>query len=462
MVKDSFVNSFREFLRQSQVNTAGRKIIVAVSGGIDSMVLLHLLHEVQSEQGTQLAVAHFNHQLRGKESDDDEAFVCARSKTYGLECYIERADTAALAESQKRSLQEIARDLRYAFFSRLRLSLGFDFIATGHHCDDNAETLVFNLFRGAGVQGLSGIPFYRKDLSVIRPLLFASRDEVAAFALSQNLPHREDSSNASTHYTRNFLRQTLLPLVREHINPNLTVTLRRTSELFSRLQDFIASVSAEASRQVVRSSSPEEIVVGIPQLHRLEVFLQEHLLHQFAQTMAHSDVDFTTVQSILRLSHGASGTSIRLSATVAVYNDRDRLIFTSIHHPQHYQYRVELNCRHDFEAFSFNSSAVAEANLSDDPNTEFIDAALLGKELVLRNWREGDWFVPFGMRDRKKVSDFFIDTKVSHLEKSSIPIFVSDDQIVWICGKRLDNRFRISPQTRSIVKLEYLPRSFAG
>ena len=132
------------------------------------------------------------------------------------------------------------------------------------------------------------------------------------------------------------------------------------------------------------------------------------------------------------------------------------------HHPQHYQYRVELNCRHDFETFSFDSSSVTEAHLSDDPNTEFIDAALLGKELVLRNWREGDWFVPFGMQERKKVSDFFIDTKVSHLEKSSIPLFVSDDQIVWICGKRLDNRFRISPQTRSIVKLEYLPRSFAG
>jgi len=462
MVRDSLVHSFREFLRFAPVDTAGGKIIVAVSGGIDSMVLLHLLHEIQREHKLTLAVAHFNHELRGKESEEDEAFVLAQSRAYGLECYVERADTGSLAESQKRSLQEVARDLRYAFFSRLRLSLGFDYIATGHHSDDNAETLVFNLFRGAGVQGLSGIPFFRRDLCVIRPLLFTTRDEISAYASSHNLGYREDSSNASAHYTRNFLRQTLLPLVREHINPNLTVTLRRTSELFSRLQEFIASASSEASKSIVQSSTPEEIIINIPQLHRLELFLQENLLHQYAESISHTDIDFSTVQSITRLSHGTSGTSIRLSANVAVYNDRDRLVFTSIHRPQHYQYRVELNCRHDFESFSFNSSPVSEAQLSGDPYTEFIDASLLGKELVLRNWREGDWFIPFGMKDKKKVSDFFIDTKVSQLEKNSIPIFVSDDQIVWICGKRLDNRFRISPQTRSIVKLEYTPRSLAG
>lgn len=459
MKKNPLLHSLRDYIQKSGMISTGERVIVAVSGGIDSMVLLDVLHAIRSELSLTLAIGHCNHQLRGNESDEDEAFVRATAQRYGIECYIEQTSTEKIADTEKKSLQETARELRYTFLQKLRSSSGFDVIATAHHADDNTETMLFNMFRGAGVQGLSGIPAIRKDACIIRPLLFATRDDIASYAKEQDIQFREDSSNANTEYTRNYLRHTLIPSIREHINPNLTATLQRTSELFNQLEEYIEEESKKVVGTVVIAESKEEIILDLGKFHSLQIFMQEYLLQQFAKRIAAGEIDFGSVKMLHRLSRGATGSFLTLANTVSVYKDRDRLIMTTIRPAGRYEHSIELNKRHEFTAFSFESTTVDHADVTGNPSVEYIDSSFLGKNLVLRSWQEGDWFIPLGMSTKKKISDFFIDAKVPVFEKNSIPLLVSDDQIVWVCGKRLDNRFKVTPDTRSITKLEYLPRS---
>ncbi len=459
MPQGSFLHALREFNHQFRLIERGERIILAVSGGIDSMVLVDTLCKLQDELKLMLAIAHFNHELRGKDSNDDESFVRSVAKLKGIECYVEHANTASIAESRKLSLQEAARDLRYKFLAKLRTSLGFQKIATAHHADDNAETILFNAFRGAGVQGLSGIPVMRKDLGVIRPLLFAAREEIREYAVANKVAYREDISNAQNEYTRNFLRNSLIPQIREHINPNLTGTLRRTGELFDQVEQYLKEQAAKVLPDVIVRRSNDEIVFDLNKFHNQPVFIQEHLLFHTAKDFIRMDIDFTAVKTMLKISHAETGSSNSISKDIVLFRNREYLFFRRVPKAAPFRYRIEPEQSFEFEQFRFQSTIVPAATLSKDPHTEYVNATVLGKELVLRSWSEGDWFIPLGMKEKKKLSDFFVDQKIPLFEKHLIPIFVSDGDIVWICGRRLDDRFKITSTTTKILKIEYTPRN---
>lgn len=457
MPEDPLLYSLRQFIRKHRLIEAGEKIVAAVSGGVDSMVLLDCLDRLRSRLSITLAVAHFNHQLRGEESDDDEQFVRKAADERGLECHVDRGNAAEAAESHKLSVQDAARQLRYAFFNRLRTTQGFDKIATGHNADDNAETILLNLFRGAGVHGLSGIPVWRKDRNIIRPLLYATRDEIQQYAERHGLKHREDSTNIKTEYTRNFIRHNIAPLIRERINPNLTATLRRTGELFDQLEQYIQSNVARVLPEIVMENAVERIVLDLSKLREQPLFLQEQLLLTVAKQISSGEVDYNTVQELLDVSRADTGASCSLADDAVVHRDRDHLVFLTQSSKAPFSYSIERNKTYQFDGFSFRSSLVHHATMTNDPNVEYVDAASVKAQLTLRSWQEGDWFIPLGMRERKKVSDFFIDQKIPLFEKQSIPLLVSGDEIVWIVGKRLDDRHKVTPQTKDILRLEYIP-----
>jgi tRNA(Ile)-lysidine synthase len=459
MAGEPFLGRFREFTRRFRLINPGERIIVAVSGGSDSMVLLDALDSFREEFQLGLAVAHFNHGLRGDESDRDEAFVRSAARDRNLECYVERADTRAVAEARKRSIEESGRDLRYEFLGKLRSSLGFQKIATAHQADDNAETILFNLFRGAGVHGLSGIPVMRRDLCVVRPLLFATKEEVLDYGLKRGIAYREDSSNASRAYTRNFFRNEVIPLIRQNVNPNLVPTLRRTGELFDQLEAYLDEAAQGVMPSLNVSESPRTTSFDLKAFQTHPVFLREHLLLHLARKFSSREIDFGTVKTMLQVAGGETGSSCSIAKDIVFYRDRGRLIFARIRSLAPCRHRIEPGARYEFEHFSFGSAGTTDAVLTDDPNTEFVDADTLGSEWLLRNWSDGDWFVPLGMRERKKVSDFFIDEKIPLFEKLTIPLLVSDGQIVWVCGKRLDDRHKITPATARVLRLEYAPRS---
>ena len=456
---ESLLGRLREFLQRFRLIERGEKIILAVSGGSDSMVLLDAFERLKDDYQLTLAIAHFNHRLRGEESDQDESFVRSAAGARGLECYVERADTRDIADARRQSIEETARELRYEFFRKLRSSLGFQRVATAHQADDNAETILFNLFRGAGVRGLSGIPVKRDDQCVVRPLLFATKELIMKYASEREVRYRDDSTNAGNEYTRNFLRHEVIPLVRRNVNPNLIVTLRRTGELFNQLEEYLGAVTQGVLPSVLVRETPRTIRIDLKALLDQPAFLREHLLLHFGRRFTSREVDFGTVKTMLRVAEGETGSSCSIGGDAVFYRNRGQLVFSRVKRLAPYRHRIELNRRYEFDRFGFGSALGGEINLSADPNTEFVDADTLGEECVLRSWKEGDWFVPLGMREKKKLSDFFIDEKIPLFEKLAIPVFVSDGEIVWVCGKRLDDRHKIRPTTTRVMKLDYAPRS---
>jgi tRNA(Ile)-lysidine synthase len=430
------------------------------------MVLLDLFARLQSEYVWDLGVAHLNHELRGRESDDDEAFVRSQSEQRRIPFYGERASASRFAGEKKMSVEEAGRELRRDFFTRLRQSIGFQKIATAHHADDNAETLVFNFVRGAGIEGHSGIPVRNRELSIIRPLLFATRADIAAYAQDTGLPFREDSSNAGNDYTRNYLRHTVLPMLRENVNPNLTATLLRSAEIFDGLDDYLEDETRRLLPEIILERNGAEIVMDLEALLSRPLFLQEYLLLHIARAFTGAPVTFGTIQSVLSITGAESGASSEIGGGCRVARDRGRLIFRrpAGSGERRFRYEIETEKRYAFEEFEFASSLLS--GRQDLPggggggkNVEFIDASRVSGPLVLRPWQRGDAFVPLGMNGLKKLSDYFIDAKVPVFEKGKIPLLVSGTEIIWVCGRRLDDRWKITPATSRILKLEYSPRT---
>jgi len=454
---EGFADRFERYCREKSLLCKGDEIIVAVSGGVDSVVLLDLFSKLKSKYGLQLRVAHFNHQLRGKESDGDEMFVRKLAETHGYQFFVDRAETATYARDRKISIQEAARELRYRFLTSLVNGGGTQKIAVAHNADDNAETLLLNLCRGTGIGGLTGIPLYRPDLHLIRPLLFATRSEIQAYAKLNRLKYRTDSSNRKLHYKRNFIRNKILPLLQESVNPGIIKTLNRTSDILSRIEDFLLQ---EAKRHLQRMSLRKTNSLhslDVTKLKNLHRSLQETIVKLVARSFSKVPLESREVTRILGLLGSDTGKGVELSTGFKVCRDRQQLIFVRKRKRFELEEEVQPGSSYDFGSFRFSSRAIPrkEVHSTRNRHIEYIDAESLDGRLVLRNWKKGDWFVPFGMKQRKKLSDFFIDAKVPRYRKEEIPVLESRGNIVWVCGVRLDNRYRIKRSTRNVLKLEF-------
>ena len=462
MVKD-FINRFKEFIQKNKLISPEDKIIVAVSGGVDSVVLLDVLNELKSQLKLELIVAHFNHKLRGTESDEDENFVKKFASELGIECYVRSEDTKEYCKSKKISIQEGARELRYNFFETLRLIKGFDKIATAHNANDNAETVLLNLFRGSGINGLAGIQMKRGN--IIRPLLFATRDEIEEYAYEKGLTYRVDSSNFKTTYRRNYIRLNLLPLISENINPGIIETLNRTAQIFSELSEFIRHEALKIIKFVAVEENPGKILIDIQRLKNYLFFIQESVIISTIETFFNERIDFARVLSVLNLIDSTPGSSMMISKDLFVYRDRQYLVF--IRKPELFETEVFAYVhpgeKYETDFFVFSSEFVKKEDVqfNRNPQVEYIDAELIADELILRNWQPGDWFIPLGMKGRKKLSDFLIDLKIPVYEKRKILVLESEGKIVWVCGFRLDDRFKITDSTQKILKIEFHPKPIA-
>ncbi|MBI5019871.1 MAG: tRNA lysidine(34) synthetase TilS [Ignavibacteriales bacterium] len=455
MTEHKLFKAFQQFIIENRLIERNEKIIVSVSGGIDSMTLLNLMLEFKNRMKLTIGVAHFNHQLRGSESNEDEAFVHDYAKKRNILCFIESADTNQISEAEKLSIQETARNLRYNFFSKIRKSLGYQKIATAHNADDNAETILFNIFRGTGIHGMTGIPIFRKDQLIIRPLLFASRDEITSYATEMNIPFREDSSNLKKDYTRNFIRHELLPSIQQNINPNVRGTLLRSSHIFTGLEKFISTTNKSLKKKIIRSKTKNEIIISRHRFISLPQFSREQLLYEITRDFCRSEIDYSTIITIMKISEAGTGTFSSIGNDVLILRDRNNLIIRRWERPPAFYYPIRIEAEYKFNDFKFKSSKISKPRFTQNRNIELIDGDLLGKDVHIRSWHDGDWFTPLGMNQKKKLSDFFIDEKIPLLKKLTIPILESDGRIVWVCGMRLDNRFRITKASKNIIKLEY-------
>jgi len=447
---------FEGFLQSAGLVRRGDSVALAVSGGIDSMSMLHLFAELAPRWDLKLVVAHVNHQLRGDESIGDEAFVQTSAESLKIPFVLERVDTLGYAHTAHISKQEAARELRYEFFERVRRQHSADSVATAHQADDNAETVLLNALRGTGIRGLAGIPIRREPGKIIRPLISARRKEIEQYAREREIAFRLDSSNESLEYRRNYLRREVIPLLESSGEFDFVPSLNRLSRLMRQLDELLTAEVRQILSGVLIQDEQGKLSLDITRLRSKPEYLQEGIVLEVLRKLG-AEIDSEKVLRVLELCERTTGSQLQLSKDLHVFRDRERLNFVRPHEEPPMRQEVALGNSYAFPDFRFSLSLPIPPppTLGAATGVEFVDAGKLGDHLLVRSWQDGDWFMPLGMNSRKKISDFFVDEKISLLQKRRIPILESNGDIVWICGKRLDERFKVTDRTRSVVRLEF-------
>lgn len=417
----------------------GKKLLLAVSGGLDSMVLVHLFQQLNYE----IVVLHCNFQLRGLESFEDQQFIQVYSNTNAIPFVFTQFDTEAFAADCKVSIQVAARELRYSwFYEQLAIQKG-DFILTAHHADDNLETFLINLSRGTGLEGLTGIP--AQNEKVIRPLLSFSRQQMEEYASVNKLKWREDSSNASDKYLRNKIRHHLVPLLKE-LNPNFISSFEKTQSFLSEAQELVDDAAIMVYQQVAREEG-EDVYFDLVRLLQLPNY--SSYLYQWLK-----EFGFTAWDDIYELVTSQSGKQV-VAPYFRLIKDRDCLILSPLQ-SQENQQEFKIESVESKVKFPLNIvfSTVSSIGVASN-STIFVDQDKLVFPLTLRHWNEGDVFQPFGMEGKsKKVSKLFKDEKLSLIDKEKVWLLCSNNQVVWVVGIRQDERFKIDPNSKNLLKIE--------
>jgi tRNA(Ile)-lysidine synthase len=419
---------FIGFIQKNNLCTRDQPVFVAVSGGIDSMVLLHLF----KNSGYSITAVHLNFGLRGDESDKDERYVKDRCARLGIGCLTKSVHANNYATGEGISVQMAARDLRYKWFHELMKATPGSVLATAHHLNDSGETMLLNLVRGTGIDGLTGIPL--NNNGIIRPLAFATREEIGNYAAEHSITWREDESNLDDHYQRNFLRHHVIGLLKQ-LNPSLDQTLSKNfsrlgaeRELMERSLVLLKENFSVDNDNNIRI--PKKAVEGF--IHRSGVLLR--LIEPFG-------FNFSVAESIVAAMNGQAG-KMFFSDSHTLVIDREDLIISSNQLPD----------------LDLEVEQTTDLTFNGDPEIAFLDADKVHASLKMRRWEEGDSFQPLGMKGTKKVSDFLIDEKISMIAKQSVMVVTSGDDIIWVVGMRIDDRFKVTSATTRILKIRKLKR----
>jgi tRNA(Ile)-lysidine synthase len=438
------LEKFESFVSDNNLFSKDDRILIALSGGVDSVVLSHLMCRANYK----ISLAHCNFHLRDEESNRDEAFVRRWAKENNIPLFVKEFDTYQYMKENKLSLEMAARDLRYNWFNSLLESEGFTCLCTAHHLDDSIETFFINLLRGTGIAGLHGIKV--KNDKIVRPLLFATREEILSYAKQNNISYVEDSTNSETKFTRNKIRHNLFPVLRE-INPNFEFALKKDIEYLNDTE-FIFRREIEKTKKEIIETEQEVIKINISklkQLNPMKIYLYEIL----------SEYGFneTNINDILSCLDENSGKQF-FSKTHRLVKDRQYIFIDVIKNNTTNDFFLIDNCQssliHPLKMQIELLRDLKFINISKDKNIAMLDADLLKFPLILRKWRQGDSFVPFGMKKEKKLSDYFTSNKYSLLDKENQWILCSEEKIVWLVSERIDDRFRISNKTKNILKIE--------
>ena len=436
-----FQAKVERFIQRHGLLTGKRQVLVGLSGGADSVALLGVLVRL----GYPCRALHCNFHLRGDESDRDEVFARQFADSLGVPFLKVDFDTRGYAAIHQESIEMAARSLRYRWFEEQRQAFDAEAIAVAHHRDDSVETLLMNLLRGSGIRGLGGIR--PRNGQVVRPLLAVSRAEIEEWLQTQGWDYVTDSSNLSDAYTRNFIRWRVLPLL-EQLNPAARETIARSAAHLSAAEQLYAYTVEEARKAVFVTADS----LSIEALMRYPS--PETLLYEWLRPLGFSRI---VVGELFESLTGLSGKQF-YSATHQVLKDRDRLYIAPLQEPSAWQ-PIEIPVatgeltqplRLSFQLMERTS----DFQLERASDTAYFDAEKLPGRLTLRLPQTGDWFVPFGMRGRKKLSDFFADQKMNRWEKLRQPLLCAGESIVWVVGRRADDRFRVGEETKMIFSVK--------
>ncbi|WP_431109268.1 tRNA lysidine(34) synthetase TilS [Winogradskyella poriferorum] len=433
------LNAFKNHIEERFSFLKKSRLVIAISGGIDSVVLAHLCHKLNFN----FALAHCNFNLRGKESDADEDFVLDLGEQLDVEVFVQNFDTETYAEENKCSIQMAARELRYDWFSELAQQLNFDYILTAHHADDNLETFLINFTRGTGLNGLTGIPEINGNIA--RPLLSFSRETIEAYAKNENIAWREDLSNASRKYLRNKLRHDVVPILKE-INPQLLDSFQSTLQHLNDTADIVEDAVGDFIKRSVKNSNDTNTTFKISEFKKINN-PKAYLFEMF------KDYGFSEWDDVVNLLDAETGKFIK-SHSHRLIKYREYIILSKFPNGKYQPIEIrESTVISYFPNGSLNFHTVNEF-FQINKSVIFVDQEKLKYPLELRQWQTGDVFHPIGMKGKKKVSKYLKDEKLTPIEKENTWVLTSENKIVWVVGRRADELFKVTDQTNKILKIE--------
>jgi len=455
-----FVQKVEHFLINDMLIDGASKIVLAVSGGVDSMTLLDVMAILAEKYQFKLAVAHFNHNLRGADSNKDLDFVKNEAKNYGIPFYFASGKVKKYAEKNSISIETAARVLRYNFFERVSRNFNADFVATAHTANDSVETFFINLFRGSGLTGLCGIPFRRqliKDVLLIRPLIDFKKNELIEYANIRNIKWREDNSNSLLEYTRNKVRLDLIPKLENDFNPSIIDVINRTTRLIQSADRIIHNYVKKHLPDIIENVSSDSFCFNIPILSTFDKFVQGEMMQTaFLKYFRLSPPSLAKIDRILDLIDSETGAFFEITKSITVAKDRNHLVFFRNFEKKEINLIINKIGTYTINGYKINLQEVnkRQVKLSNSPNEEYLDFDLVPSLLYIRNWKDGDSFQPLGMQGTVKISDFLTNQKISFLERSKILVLCSKNDIIWVIGKRISEKYKIKEDTKRFLKIE--------
>jgi tRNA(Ile)-lysidine synthase len=459
-----------KFIQKHDLARKNQLLVVGVSGGPDSVCLLHILAGLLKTLSIKIHVAHLNHMLRGSESDADADYVSHLAKELGIPATIEKRDVKAYRKEHKLSLEEAAREVRYVFFSEVASSLGTGIVAVGHTEDDQIETILMHLVRGTGLAGLRGIQPLSTlrvadgaELKVVRPLLGVRREETEAYCATNRLFPRSDSSNQLPNYLRNNIRSQLIPLLREY-NPDIDKALLRLASAADSDLTYIGEETSRLWGPVAREQS-EGVAIDRAEFSRLHPALKRHLVRSALQRLLGElrDIESVHTEKLLEALAKPAGKRLSLPKGLAFYGDYGYGLITAKKSPHHSLpfleggHRLNIPGETEFCGWRVRSRILKRRPKKSDEEKmkACLDLDVVGRKLLVRSRQRGDRFQPLGMESPKKLQDFMVDAKIPRAWRSEVPLVCSPQHIIWVVGYRIDHRARVTPSTKRVLCLEF-------
>ncbi|MEE4256406.1 MAG: tRNA lysidine(34) synthetase TilS [Bacteroidales bacterium] len=432
------IDRFKSFIEEHDLFSGSDRILLAVSGGIDSMVMLELFVRT----GYNIGIAHCNFALRGEASDADEALVEKIAGKHDLPFYTRRFDTTAYANENKLSVQMAARELRYAFFDELCVQHGYDHVATAHHLDDQIETFFINLARGTGIAGLHGIPL--KNEKIVRPLMFACRNDLETYRRENKLEYRDDESNFGTGYLRNQIRHRLIPVFLD-LNPSFREEMNENIRRLAGTEKVYRQVVELAAREII-TKEKDMVILDLPKLKMFKPV--DQILYEIISPYGFSYPD---VKNVLVAAEKIPGKTF-YSSTHRLVTDRAKLLITTVSEEKEEEFYLHHADEELSVPLKIKVSRPARKNfrIPDEKTAAALDFDKLVFPLRIRRWKHGDSFIPLGMKNHKKISDFFIDEKFSLPGKERTWLLISGEEVAWIIGHRIADPFKVTSSTKQI------------